>query len=325
LRGADNAPQTNREDRELSKKSINNLAEPGDTEMFISDRKGDPLNLSYRSLSRSSVPRYRRSGFGSVLGAPARMKIDRFESNERKIVLRVSEHSETSLSPLSAKLGQSSRRHRLIAPESTDNQLAENSNYISLRREKNRASLTTEPPSNDIDEGFLEKIKDKSEAPSDSDLELSSDSDLLHDYDHPDDVAARNRNAELTRLCKTEPRNMENWIQLLKHQDVMIKLGCSSQFADPTDTVRQNLAHIKVSIYKDALRKADGQSEAMDTLWMGQLREGTKIWDAKALAQKWDEAVQARPNSIKLRIDRLNYMQSNGSVFRFGELVLSAL
>jgi hypothetical protein len=277
---------------------------------FVFDPKGDRLNFTYRTPNRSNIPPYRRTGFGSVLGFDRRIKIDRTESHDKQVVLHTPAYDNSSKVTKWSKRGFSAKRLKLVGPIFPDGPLDHGASFIRLGRKKERDKKPAL--------GYLDTSDHDDEQ--DSDLEDASDSDTVPTFDDPIDMAIRTQNVDLARQCKDQPTNLENWLKFVEHQDKMIRLGTRDRSTELDDAERRSLAEVKMSLYKDALAKTKDDRHAQETLWLGLLREGAKVWDSQTHRKKWDQAVQSNPGSAEILIRRLNFIQSDSSTFRYGTI-----
>jgi hypothetical protein len=281
-------------------------------ESFMIDVKGDPLNLTYGTPNRSNIPLYRRTGFGSILGFNRRIKIDRSESHDKRVVLHTPSSDSSRKVTKWSKRDLPTRKTKLVAPSLPIRPFDYGASFVHLGSGKEQETENAE-----VD---YRNISRKSDHDGDlnSDLENASDSDTVPVFDDPNDLAIRTQNVDLARLCKEEPRNLGNWLKFIDYQDKMIKLGTREKSIDLNNAERRSLAEVKMSIYKDALAKTKDDRYAQETLWLGLLYEGTKVWDGQSQHKKWDQAVQNNPKSVNLLVGRLNAIQCDSSTFRYG-------
>jgi hypothetical protein len=130
--------------------------------------------------------------------------------------------------------------------------------------------------------------------------------------DDESEVLARLKNGELTRRTNEQPSNLSAWLDLIDHQSTLLGGDRSS-----SRVISRNLADIRLSIYEKALQKVGNDPEARSTLWLGVLREGAVIWEAKKLANKWQEVLQAHLESLRIWTQYLNFIQTHFLEFRY--------
>jgi len=282
-------------------------------ESFMIDAKGDRLNLTYGTPNRSNIPPYHRTGYGSVLGFDRRIKIDRSESHDKRVVL----HTPTS-NDSARKLAKWSNRDftsktvKLVLPSQPAGPSDHAANFIHLGTKKEREKNPA------LDYRDISRKSDH-DGELDSDLESASDSDTVPTFDDPIELAIRTQNVNLARRCKDEPGTLENWLKFIEFQDKMIRLGTRDRSTELNDAERRGLADVKISIYKDALAKTKDDKHAQEILWLGLLYEGANVWDSQSQHKKWDQAVESNPKSVKILVGRLNSIQCDSSTFRYGK------
>ena len=159
-------------------------------------------------------------------------------------------------------------------------------------------------------------------------LENASDSDTVPAFDDPIDLAIRTQNVDLARRCKEEPGNLENWLNFIEYQDKIIKLGTRDRSVELSNAEQRSLAEVKMSIYKDALAKTKDDKLAQETLWLGLLYQGSKVWDGRTQQEKWDLAVQSCKSEeafqeFSLRASQRYSISAKvfSSMFRYGKLL----
>jgi hypothetical protein len=121
--------------------------------------------------------------------------------------------------------------------------------------------------------------KAKAEAcPEDKDLEYVSES-FTSDYERTEgswNEVARQRNIELSQRVEVDPTNVDAWLELVNHQDDLIRDGSGRRKL--TSAERLSTADIKLSMYEKALNKV-GKSGGRERLLIGFMEEGSKIWE----------------------------------------------
>lgn len=140
----------------------------------------------------------------------------------------------------------------------------------------------------------------------DSDLEAVTESDSEHggSIRVDADAEARLRNAELSRAVESCPDDVNSWLQLIEHQDLLV------------DGPGSSLADIKLSLYEKALKRV-GKSPGKVALMLGRLEEGAKLWDRQTLSTQWRAALTANPGFINLWVKYLDFRQTEFLDFTF--------
>ncbi|KAH7128266.1 NRDE-2, necessary for RNA interference-domain-containing protein [Dendryphion nanum] len=275
---------------------------------YFVDLKGDPTLLTYGGPSRYDVPSYRRVGYGSVLGLPVHMKIDRDLSSDKAIYLS-SERSRRLTRPLTSKLARPDRTRALRIVSNADAIANDkHADFIAFSNSKRRKK-DSGSESERGDYRSLDTKKDQGE-PFDSDLESESgidEADL--------DSEAKQRNSVLIQKTRNHPSDVQAWLELVEHQEVMTGLGPDSSAIASSN--RRSLAEIKISTYEQALRKVGNNSDSRITLYLGLMTEGRIVWDHAKSTSKWLDLLEKYPRSLELWLGYLDFSQSNISTFSF--------
>lgn len=291
--------------------------EPG---YFIVDRKYDQQNIKYGTPDRYSVPNYREAGRHRLLGLPRHFKttpelehgrrlitdgnIGSYERHGMRSLLRSRLSKESSLSQIVPLGGNSAevdaqksylplsihqrKRRKLNDVHSSDNNLPENLHAIQSHHDAER-------PTEEVD---TESIS----ASTDSDIEHTTTSTYMD--------TARARYIHLSRLVDENPADVNAWLALIQHQDLMMAEGDDGPNKPLTNAEKHALADIKLSMYEKALSKTKGHP-LQDQLISGMMNEGAKIWDTKKLAKEWMSILKGYPNSLGLWVQYLNFRQSS--------------
>jgi nuclear exosome regulator NRDE2 len=285
-------------------------------QIWISDRKGDAMNEAYQSLNRSDVPRFRRVGYGRVMGTASGVKINRDESNENQVVLDIHERSDRPGRGLLSSSGKGITKHPIHLSVDKSNEFLDHaSSFISLNKPRKR-KRSPEVLGLGYDRNVPPSATDDLSSDNSSDYESEEDTDIEKQSQR--DALIRQRNLKLTQTAKSEPKNLQNWRDLIKHQDDMIMLGHPGDKTLLDTAGKQSLADIKIMIYRDALAKLGDNLDAQEELWLGLLGEGEILWESKVLQACWREAIKALPKSAKIRLGHINYLQTSYGSFRFG-------
>jgi hypothetical protein len=293
------------------------LADDFESNLYRIDKVGDLANLTYRSLHRYSIPLFRRVGYGSVLGADPRKKIDRDLSNEKQIVLQEQGPREGYTRRLLAKPNtKDTRQMRIVRPKLKELPFESEQDFvlIATSRKRKRGSESPEVVES-LDYRSIEgKAKPPAE-PADTDLEYTTGSSEAERGDDDEAGAlARTKHGELIRKTKEHPEDITAWLTLIDHQVALLggPVGRTLSVSE-----KWSLADIRVSIYETALQKIGKDPDARSTLWIGLLKEGASVWEANKLAGKWQEVLQTHPGNLKIWTEYLDFIQSHASEFRY--------
>lgn len=279
------------------------------------DTTGDVANLKYGSLHRYSIPAYRRSGCGHVMGAGARAKIDRLLSDEKGIVVDAPESSKRHKKrPLLKATSQTTRSLRLIRSDAEAQQIDHDQNFLALlsSRKRERGSVSPTPENGEVDYRSIKGKAKESNRPEDADLEYADSSD--NEQNAELEIAARRANAQLFRRTREDPYDLTAWLEMVEHQAAL--LGFTSN-EDLSNSEQRTLAEMRLSVYEDALRAIGNDIEARTTLELGLLDEGAKVWEASKLFERWGKISRANKSNVRICVAYLNFIQTNFTNFEF--------
>lgn len=284
--------------------------------LYVSDRKGDLANLQYGRLHQYSVPAYRRAGCGSVLGLPSYARIDRFVSDDRTIVIDLSGRRGGSERQLLSKrlLGKEAPILRVIKPlePEASHESDTEKDFIPVRSlKRKRDSESPAPDAEGVDYRSIEGKAKPSRQPEDSDLEYASDE--MGASSHQGFFSeAKERNALLTKRVQDDPKDLQAWLDLVEHQESMIRIGSSNVHRQLGATELNALASLRFDIYQRALKAIHS-----GRLIVGLMEESSKIHQREVHFQRWKQVLADNPDSTDLWIQYLDALQTNLAEFHF--------
>ncbi|KAK4985087.1 hypothetical protein LTR50_006200 [Elasticomyces elasticus] len=291
---------------------------------FFIDTRGDSKNLAYGSLHQYKIPPFHRRGAGSVIGLEPGLKIDRYKSTENVFYLRdanvAAARRQERLLTAKQRLPES-RRMRFVAAADSDQDLDMSRDYVLLsstrkrkRKRESECSISDSEIQARPDYRSVERNPTFDGQPTDQDLEYTSSS-MGSDEGVSFELGIRKHNAELTRRTKSDPTNLEVWLELIGHQDKMI--GSSTLNLTLSKAEKHSLADIKVSIYEQALKHIMKNQKHREILTLGMIEEASVVWETRKLKQKWKDILREYPSSIDLWTKYLDFAQSNPLEFRY--------
>ncbi|KAH1308405.1 hypothetical protein V6Z96_005714 [Aspergillus fumigatus] len=287
------------------------------SDLYVIDRKGDKYNLIYGTLHRYNVPLYHRVGRGNVLGLPTSYRIDRETAEGDALILKtgISRTDAKRIKSKSVFAGLAKQRTKLLRVRkdpSLDAAAEASRDFLPLDASASRRRKGTPGDIATEDERYAYRSihgKAKPEDDIPSDLEAVSDTDSSDGGLRVDpDEEIRSRNAELLRTVDRNPRDIEAWILLIEHQELLLR-GSERDSRALTAAERKSLADIKLSLYEKALKKV-GDSPFKDVLLLGLLEEGAKLWDTKELSSQWQAVLKANSQFISLWVKYLDFRQT---------------
>ncbi|GFG21135.1 protein NRDE2 homolog [Aspergillus udagawae] len=291
--------------------------EDGASDLYVIDRKGDKYNLIYGTLHRYNVPLYHRVGRGNVLGLPTSYRIDRDTAEGDALILKtgISRTDAKRIKSKSAFAGLAKQRTKLLRVRKDpllDTAVEASKDFLPLDGSaKRRRKGTPEDIATEDERYAYRSIHGKAKPEDDipSDLEAVSDTDSSDGGLRVDpDEEIKSRNAELLRDVERNPTDIEAWLRLIDHQELLLR-GSERESRALTAAERKSLADIKLSLYEKALKKV-GDSPFKDVLLLGLLEEGAKLWDTKKLSSQWQAVLKANSQFISLWIKYLDFRQT---------------
>lgn len=294
------------------------------SDLFVVDTEGDVKNLVYGRLHRYSIPAFRRTGAGSVLGLHRNMKIQRDLSDEKGMVLSDSQRfgqlkrEKYIFSKMEKPRLLKLRPQKLSEHGSADRDFVP----LDLPRMKKR-NISGEDPSHssdsDNDAKHYRSIqgKAKSNQPSDPALQYATDDDSSDFEGAGDTVLVNMKNIELNRKVEETPQNVTAWLALIEHQDTLLR--GSTEHRRITNAEMQSTAEIKIHMYEAALGKITSLGDREELL-KGLMVEGSKIWEIKLQLQKWENIADENIESLLLWRSYLDFKQSTFATFQYEEV-----
>lgn len=276
--------------------------------VYFTDRRGDRDIVRYGCLDRYKTPPYRRYGCGYVLGLSRDYRIDREESNDRRIVLSGPRSRRPERLLASKRVATDPEtRLRFVKPvaELPSDTAAD---FIELAGSRKRKRADDFDPE-DADYRTIEGPKDR-QNPDDSDLEYESESE----GEQPQSEVTR-KNSELIQRTRTRPEDIEAWLQLAQHQEAMMTLGRASPELNALD--RRNLAEIRISIYEQALHHVYDDQDGVIQLYLGLMTEASRTWNEEKVAIKWQDILEKFPSCSRLWLNYLDFVQGAVATFKY--------
>jgi hypothetical protein len=294
-------------------------------DVFVIDRKGDVNNLVYGSIHRYSVPPFHRVGAGSVLGVPSYVRIDRDYADEKGVILidRRNFKSSQREKYIFSKIERERPRLLKIRPDIEDQDSTEK-DYVPLQiyPGKKRKRAPGGISGSEDGETNYRSIHGKAEPrdeQEDDNLEYATESDTSGSEAGRTielDSVIRQKTVELSRKVEQSPHDIEAWLGLIGHQDIVVRGGDQCQV---TNAELRSTADIKIHMYEQALEKARTLDDR-ETLLLGLMAEGGKIWEVKVQSERWEQLSKDNIDSLVLWKSYLNFRQSTFGPFQYEEI-----
>jgi NRDE-2, necessary for RNA interference len=297
-----------------------------DINHFVEDRRSDENNIRYGTSNRHTVPKYREAGRHGLLGLSRLFKTTPEEEPGRRLITTErldynQRHATRSLRTGSVKESELS----WVAAEASNNAETDaRSSYLPLtphrsrkRRKLSNTNSATNHPLEALQEDRSQCGHDRFADEQDSDsLSTSSGSELDPTSNSSDMSSTRAHHVRLSRLVNEDPSDVNAWLALIQHQDIMLADDPDGPRQALTNAQQQGLADVKLSMYEKALTKTKGHP-SQDRLVLGMMTEGAKIWETNKLAKEWRSMLKQYPNSLGLWVQYLIFQQTNFVTFKY--------
>ncbi|KAI8284649.1 Protein NRDE2-like protein [Colletotrichum sp. SAR 10_98] len=280
------------------------------------DTNGDPLIRRYGGNDRGKVPTYRRDGRGKVLGSDGYLVIHRDGPREEFSIRMPGEGSST----LRDRALFQARVHRVkarrIRPRNESQEEAEE-DFVPLSKSFKRRR-TEEPESDGDDKPSYRSIEGKAKAHEFSDSDIDFDTDQEGDLNPEADEPLKQRSIHLSRRVKEHPDDIAGWLELIAHQDVLLKAG-ESLDREVTKGEIHSFAEIKISMYESALAQVK-RPEDEERLLLGLMLEGAKVWSSSKLDSRWSDVAKKHEVSFCLWKARIDHKVTDLKTFEYSEI-----
>ena len=296
---------------------------------YFIDRKGDPQNVIYGGNYGGSVPRYRKTGYGSLIGADRQYRVSEDGSKASKNECRFDGARRSHENSL-ANFRDSRKGIEKVIPDRTgsDDGIRLQRSYISVdsrnskRRKRNQAEPKLDNPLDVVmNQSKSSKGNADCESTEHSESEFSQSSTSREEdrdaYEAFRNDIHRQRLIELNRATIERPEDIDAWLALIAHQDFMFVTEERAQIENSSATAKQNLAEIKLALYEKALTRVTNP-HSRDRLTAGLMDEGSIIWDTEMLLRKWKAVIMA-DSSTNTWIRYLNFRQTTSMTFNYEE------
>ena len=304
----------------------------GDIAQFREDRKTDENNVRYGTPSRYTVPKYREAGRYGILGLSRDFKTAPELEPGRRLITNEHFHPADQRGAKSLRVGllRETGPVLVVAQKKNDAEVEARKSYLPLspypsrkRRKLNdwRSHAEGLPESVPQDNNNYDHDPDESAAGQNLEsLSTSSDPDSESEHTPSSDLgggnSARERHVHLSRLVNDDPSNINAWLALIQHQDLLLAETGGDYTRVSADAQNHGHADVKLSMYKKALSKTKGHP-LQDRLVHGMMMEGAKVWDNAKLIKEWNSVLNDHPDSLRLWVQYLTFRQTNFLSFTY--------
>ncbi|KAK4180065.1 NRDE-2, necessary for RNA interference-domain-containing protein [Triangularia setosa] len=284
---------------------------------FFIDKKGDPLLFRYGGNDRSKIPAYYRSGNGKILGSRGHLILHRdgprdlFSLSFSREGLGSAFRDKVLLSRIQRTKSRRIRASTKPPPPPTEEFIP-----LAPSKKRKRGQDSPGPDSGEDQQPDYRSIYGKAKPPASDSESDGSENDGEGSAEGTKELSsAKTESIRLTRHLRSSPADVSAWLELMSLQESLF----AEDIGHPrprTDNETKALAELKLSLYQEALGHlpSSSLSAQRDTLILGMMTTGLKIWDDKTAAKKWESLPQkydATPDSsFELWRARLNWEMS---------------
>ncbi|KAI8199524.1 Eukaryotic translation initiation factor 6 [Colletotrichum sp. SAR 10_65] len=158
-------------------------------------------------------------------------------------------------------------------------------------------------------------IEGKAKAHEFSDSDIDFDTDQEGDLNPEADEPLKQRSIHLSRRVKEHPDDIAGWLELIAHQDVLLKAG-ESLDREVTKGEIHSFAEIKISMYESALAQVK-RPEDEERLLLGLMLEGAKVWSSSKLDSRWSDVAKNHEADVLRKPNEPDVMDETKSIPAF--------
>jgi hypothetical protein len=294
-----------------------------DEPLWVVDRKGDVQNLVYGSVHRYSIPPFHRSGGGRVVGASPSLKIDRGVTDEKSIVLvdRRDLNSIARERNVFSKIEKVKPRLLKIRPELlVEPSVSEELDFVPLAPKGRKRKSEELNDSNSDDETSYRSVHGKRkpiDQPADEVFQYATESESSG-YENSTTLnsSVDKKAIQLSQRVEQSPHDIDAWLALIEHQGSHI---LNDDRRQATNAEIRSTADIRIHMYEKAL----GYSRSLhhkERLLLGLMAEGSKIWEIKEQARRWEQISGEHIDSLLLWRSYVDFKQATFTIFRREEV-----
>ncbi|KAG5519630.1 hypothetical protein PMAC_001785 [Pneumocystis sp. 'macacae'] len=263
---------------------------------FVSDLSGDINNVIYGKNDRYSIPYYRRSGGGRVIGCEEHIRLRVCSENPNEIVLSPFLNYDKYQKQTILVSNQNIGLEKEVEESSPPNEIKEQENYIPFDIISDTTVIkNSETDLNNVDSNSTQMINDSKNA-----LNIWKDGDPQLEI------------KELSKKIEASPLDYKLWLELVDKQDKALKMS-----QDKNSKAEQlSIGDVKLKILEKALSYSPDNEE----LLLKYVSIITLIWEPKKVEAKWEEILK-KTLSLSLWKKYLNFFQTNSISFSYTECI----
>ena len=288
---------------------------------FVIDRDGDPENARYGSIHRYAIPAYFRQGAGAIVGLPKWYRIHRDGVFDKDLLVadRSTNHASSREKYVLSHNGSKRLRHlriRQVEPAVASSDARLDFIPLSAGRDSTKLSDGSDQSESGDDVVDYRSIKGEAKArdvPADEDLEFlsnssASDSEAVHSNTLGESEATHG--IELSRRVEANATDVRAWMDLINYQSTLLDIRSAHSGRRITTAQIQSTADIKLSMYEKALVGLGAKNAGRETLLLGMMEEGAKVWERGKQLMKWKSILHDAEDSFLLWIRYLDFVET---------------
>ncbi|KAK4106659.1 DUF1740-domain-containing protein [Parathielavia hyrcaniae] len=262
-------------------------------DLFVLDKRGDPLILQFGTNDRSLVPTYHRFGAGKIIGTPGFLTIHRDTSREHFSIRAPGEGSGSTSAFRDKTLVAAANRakSRRIKP-SPAQPSAPPQDFIPLEpssRKRKRGSETPEPHPPPPNYRSIHITNPKSHTSPPSSPSSPSSQSTSHSRSNspelkPELTTTQTRASALSSHLKSHPTDADAWLSLISLQDALFAENRPGLASCWTADEFRALAELKMGLYEEALEHVADPARR-EVLVLGMMGVG-KRWEEVLLGEE---------------------------------------
>ncbi|KZT30683.1 hypothetical protein NEOLEDRAFT_1126287 [Neolentinus lepideus HHB14362 ss-1] len=250
----------------------------GSPPLYFTDKKGDPLNVTYGGLHAGSVPKYQAVARGrQILGLPRGWTVIHSSGKGIEIGMGGRRKMHTLTDTRSRALLQATPTRRLLTSDSHNYKYKETEGFLRVRSGRQR-------PEDQSYRSILNRRTDR-----DSGSSGSSGSETEDSITSDDDVAATTLTALQIKLkaleerLSTDPSQVSVWLSLLQYS------------LSNVPVTSKNAARVRSEITTSILARAlsaHPDNRKLTLLRLKYVAAGEELWHKSKVRAEWESALQ---------------------------------
>ena len=280
---------------------------------FEIDTTGDPRNQEFESLDRSKLPHYVRFGAGYLLGLTlsSRIVLDRSSNDASKVLIQSDQHVEQhhSGSRTLRSLTYTDCRELQNETQSISSDLT----GFDLDFTPFDNGLAERPAQNDLAQEFGPEANQANLWEDHSGLENKQQSQNgTHRPAHRSpllrNATTQGHETSFSQRIRQDPHDVRAWLGLISCYPSAHALMALAE--------RKSVADLRLSLYAQALPHAK-EAHAKETLTSGLMSEARVAWSIAKQSSHWTKILREQPESLVLRVQNLDFAQTNHHTFDY--------